>query len=97
MGKTIQIERRQRGFFGYVFLLVFVLSQFFMLFACSSGMMNVAEQGQHLSGSMKNAHDAGAGLGLMMLLFTWAAVTFVFGALAYATRGKKIIETIRED
>lgn len=95
--RTLQIERRKKGFFGYLFLVLFVASQCFMLYACIGGVMKVAEEGQQLTGDAKIAHDAGAGIGIMLLMFLWAAVTIVFGGLAYATRGKKIIETVEQE
>jgi hypothetical protein len=74
MAKTVQIERRQRGLFGYFFLLLFVASQRFMLYACVAGVSNVADQSANVSSELRSAHDAGVGQGMMMLMVMLCSV-----------------------
>ena len=47
--------------------------------------------------SMRNAYNAGAGIGIMMLLFVWAAGAVVFGLLAHFTRGKRELIEIESE
>jgi hypothetical protein len=51
--------------------------------------MDGAEIGKTVDPRYRSAHDAGAGLGVMIMLVFWAAGAVVFGLLAHFTRGKR--------
>lgn len=93
--RTIQVERRQRGFFGRIFQILFWLFNILMLiwlFTSLAGMGEVATK------ATSDAEKAGAGLGIIVglgiILWTWLIGGLVFGLMMYASRGKKVIETI---
>lgn len=93
MGEEVtrrMIERRRRGFFGWVFLLIFWGFNALMLFSILGG---VGENAKHVATiadpQMRKAYEAGTGLGIMIWLIFWAAGAVVFGLLAHFTRGKR--------
>ncbi|MEO1406069.1 MAG: hypothetical protein AAFV54_06220 [Pseudomonadota bacterium] len=93
--RTVQIERRQRGFFGRIFQVLFWLFNILMLLFLVSA---IAGMGDVANDAMSDAEKAGAGLGMFLglgiILWTWLIGGLVFGLMMYASRGKKITETI---
>ncbi|MBY0562453.1 hypothetical protein [Hyphomicrobium sp.] len=90
-------ETYQRGPLNRISTWLFWGWNIFMIWAIFKGANDVATSTnyQHLSGDEKKWVEAGAGLGIMINIFFWAAGAVVFGALKYFTRGKKIIvETV---
>lgn len=84
------IEKRKRGFFGWIFLLLFFGFNILMLIGLFAGVSENAKQATTISDArLRQAHDAGTGLGIMVLLVFWAAGAVVFGLLAHFTRGKR--------
>ena len=81
------VETRSRGFFGWTFLLLFWGWNLLMVGALFKGVAatNCAE----LATEAASVCAAGAGLGMMMVLFMWAIGDVVFGMLAFFTRGKR--------
>ena len=96
MTKIIRRESRRRGFFGWIFLLLFVGFNIFMAWAFVAGMANAA--------SVEVANDAesagraiGGAIGASMLLGIWASGAVIFGILVLLSRGRKtIIEEVVE-
>lgn len=78
MNSPVYIERHKRGFFGWIFLIIFILWNLFML--------------SWAVATMGLAGGAGAtGLALFLLLFIWAIGSVVTGLLVLVTRGSKTI------
>ena len=91
--KTVRFtEKRQRGIFGWFFLLLFWGWQILMAY---SVVMGLAGSGNDMARYTTEAERAGAAIGttigFSILLTLWAVGSVVFGALAFFTRGKKII------
>lgn len=93
--RTVQIERRQRGFMGRFFQFLFWAFNILMFLWLASALAGMGEVANNAS---SEAEKAGAGLGIMlglgMIFSTWLTGALVFGLMMYASRGKKIIETI---
>lgn len=84
-------ETRKRGVVGWIFLLLFWGFNALMAWALFAGIGENVERAQQLTGAARQGHDIGTGLGIMIMLFFWAAGAVVFGAMAYFTRGKLVI------
>ncbi|MCB1397565.1 MAG: hypothetical protein KDJ98_16700 [Rhodobacteraceae bacterium] len=92
MQRTTRIERRKRGFFGWVFLLLFWGFQIFMVWSLVAGLANVGTSAAALQTEAERAGAAiGATLGVGIILSIWAAGSIILGLLMFATRGSKII------
>ena len=84
------IEKRRRGIVGWIFLLLFWGFNILMLVALFSGLsQNAADYKTLANEAERQGHAAGTGLGIMMLLMTWAAGAGVLGLLVLFTRGRK--------
>lgn len=84
------VEKRRRGFFGWVFMLLFWAFNALMVVSLFSGISKNAEQYRTLATEAeRQGAAAGTGLGIMMLLMTWAAGAVVLGLLVLFTRGRK--------
>lgn len=96
MTKVIRRESRRRGFFGWIFLLLFIGFNILMAWAFVAGMTNVA--------SVKVANEAesagraiGGFIGASMLLGFWASGAIILGIIVLLTRGRKtVIEEVVE-
>lgn len=84
------VERRKRGFFGWIFLLIFIAWNLLMLFAFVKGMSAVSDTAG-MSAAEKAGHDVGAGIGAIVILVVWALGSVITGLLALLTRGSKTI------
>lgn len=93
--RIVQIERRQRGFFGRAFQIFFWLFNILMLLWLVTSLVGMGELANKAT---NDAEKAGAGLGIILglgvIFWTWLIGGLVFGLMMYASRGKKIIETI---
>ena len=89
MARIIRKEVRKRGFFGWVFLLIFLGFNALML-AWLVSYWNLV--GGHLT-SGTDAGRAGTAIGATMatgvIFFFWAAGALITGLLALLTRGRK--------
>lgn len=95
MANTIQIERRKRGFFGWIFLILFWLFNAVMLVSCVSGLSSVSTTYSGLSNGAERAGAAiGTTIGMTMILGVWAAGAVILGLLVLFSRGPKFIETV---
>ncbi len=94
---TYQIERRKRGFFGWIFLVAFWLFNAFMAFALFAGLSNVSNMSSTLTSDAERAGAAiGTTIGASMILGIWLAGAVILGLFVLFTRGTKIIETIEK-
>lgn len=84
------IERYRRGFFGWIFLLIFWGWNLLMVWALLKG-ASATDCSQYASQAEQSGCNAGAGIGIMMVMVMWAVGSVVFGLLAYFTRGRKEI------
>lgn len=87
------IERRKRGFFGWIFLLTFFAFNALMVLWLGSYWGVVGEaitEGQ--SEAARAGATIGGTIGTGVILFTWACGSVILGLLVMMTRGKKIIE-----
>jgi hypothetical protein len=88
------IERRKRGFFGWIMLLIFWLANGFMALWLIVTINHWSNMAHEVSTAGKAGAAIGVGMGLTFLLATWFFVAIITGLLAYMTRGRKeIIET----
>ncbi len=89
MGKRT-IERRKRGFFGWIFAAMFwgwnVLMVIWLFAALSE---NSSQYEQLTSEAERQGYAAGTGLAFMFVLIIWAMGAVVFGLLSYFTRGRR--------
>ena len=92
MAKMVRREIRKRGFFGWVFLLLFLCFNALMLWAMFAGLAGVGEVASGLESEAEQAGAAiGATLGIGFLLVIWACGAVILGLLAILTRGSKTI------
>ncbi len=96
MSKTIRVERRQRGVFGWVFLILFWVFNAFMAWGLFEGLANTSEVAATATTEAQKAGAAiGTALGVSMVLGIWMAGAAILGLLVLMTRGRKVItETI---
>jgi hypothetical protein len=91
MGHTVRIERRKRGFFGWLFLLIFFAFNVLMiawLFTYWSEVLPLANSG---SEAEKAGAAIGATMGTGVILVFWACGAIVLGLFTLLTRGRKVI------
>lgn len=84
-------EVRKRGFFGWLFLIVFLLFNLLMLFMVVASMTGMADMPEPSSEAEAAGRALGAGLAGGFLIFIWAAGAVITGLLALLTRGSKTI------
>ena len=96
MAKIIRREVRRRGFFGWIFLLIFLAFNALMLaWVITSGTMINALPPS--SGSADYAGRLiGSAVGFGAIIFVWTAGAVITGLFALLTRGRKtyIEETV---
>lgn len=95
MATIIRRETRKRGFFGWVFLLLFILFNIFMLVWMVGGMSS-ATSTVAVGEAQQAGRAIGTALGAGIILFIWMAGAIILGLFALLTRGRKTIieETI---
>lgn len=93
MVKTVRTEVRKRGFFGKLFMVLFVIFNLLMLAWLISYWVQVApmvtQKPEHSAAQTGAA--LGATLGTGFLIAFWAAGDIILGLLAFLSRGKKVI------
>jgi hypothetical protein len=96
MARTVRIEKRQRGVFGWIFLVAFWAWNVFMGIGLIGGIANNVEMADHISGEAQKAgHAIGTVMGAGMLFVIWVLGAILLGLFVMLTRGKKIItETV---
>lgn len=97
MARIVRREIRKRGFFGWVFLLIFVIFNLMMLGWSVSWWGTVMNDPEPLPQHARAA-TAGTVIATAILLGIWAAGAIVTGMFVLLTRGKKILieETVDE-
>ncbi|TAA54800.1 hypothetical protein [Shinella sp. JR1-6] len=90
MATIIRKEVRKRGFFGWVFLLIFIGFNLLMLLWIIAGLSAVG--GAPAASDAENAGRAiGSAIGVGIIFFIWACGSIILGLLALVTRGRKTI------
>lgn len=94
--RIIRRETRKRGFFGWIFLILFWAFNALMLFWLIS-YFNVIGQTEVHSSAEAAGRTIGGTIGTGMLLFMWAAGAIILGIITLLTRGQKtIVEEVVE-
>jgi hypothetical protein len=84
------IEKRRRGFFGWIFLLLFWGFNLLMVYSLFVGLNDNAQKyAQLTTDAERTGFAAGTGIGVVLILMIWAFGAVIFGALAYFTRGRR--------
>lgn len=90
MGKVIRREVRKRGFFGWVFLLVFLGFNLLMVAWMLLYWSEVAKIST-TSDAGRTGQAIGSVIGTATIAFFWVAGAVVTGLFALLTRGRKTI------
>jgi hypothetical protein len=88
------IEKRRRGFFGWIFLSLFWLSNAFMAAWLVATLSSWGSLPKAVSQAEKTGAGLGMAMGLGMIFSIWACVAAVTGLFALMTRGRKEITEI---
>lgn len=84
------VERRRRGMFGWVFLLMFWGWNALMALSLFAGLADNAGTYRTLATEAeRTGFAAGTGIGVMMILMVWALGAVILGLAAYFTRGRR--------
>lgn len=89
MPKIIRKETRKRGFFGWIFLLVFLGFNALMIVWLVSYWNLVGGSLSSGSEAARTGSAIGATIGTGMIVFFWMAGAVITGLLALVTRGRK--------
>jgi hypothetical protein len=93
MATIVRREVRKRGFFGWLFLLLFLGFNVFMVMWMVSAVALVADGPAAVTEAEKAGRAIGAGIGMTFILVIWALGAVVTGLLALLTRGSRTIVT----
>ena len=94
MAETIKrrmVERRRRGFFGWIFLVIFWLANGFMALWLFGAMTHWGKMATPVTDAEKAGAGLGMAVGLGVIFSIWACVAAVTGLFAMMTRGRKEI------
>lgn len=92
MATVTRIEKRKRGFFGWIFLIVFWGFNALMAVAFFSALgESSTANAYYAEGMYRDAHAAGTMIGAGMLIGIWFFVAALLGLFVLLTRGSKII------
>lgn len=91
MSRIIRRETRKRGFFGWLFLLLFFAFNAFMLYALAGGFANVASTPSPTDSASQAGRAIGIAMGSGFLIFIWVAGAVILGLFALLTRGRRTI------
>jgi hypothetical protein len=96
MAKIIRKEVRKRGFFGWLFLLIFLGFNALMLLWLLTYWGSIGGNLSSGSEAARTGSAFGATIGTAMIFFFWAAGALITGLFALLTRGRKtyVEETI---
>ncbi len=86
----VRREKRQRGFFGWVFLLMFIAFNLLMVLWIGSYWSTLAER-VATSDAEQVGKAIGGTIGTGMLLTLWAIGDIILGIFVLLSRGQKII------
>jgi hypothetical protein len=91
-----RVEKRKRGFFGFIFKWLFILFNLLMILWLGSYLFAIGDQyGKITSDAERTGAAIGATMGTGMLLVLWALGDLILGMLTFFTRGKMIIVETR--
>ncbi len=90
MTKIIRRETRKRGFFGWIFLLLFIAFNLIML-AWLVSYWNVLSNSAATTDAEKVGTAIGGTIGSGILLAVWALGDIILGLFVLLTRGRKTI------
>lgn len=93
MATVVRREVRKRGFFGWVFLLIFLAFNLFMLAWLVSYWGAIADNVPARSDAEMAGRAIGGTIGSGILFFFWVCGAIITGLLALLTRGRKTIIT----
>ncbi|WP_420023737.1 hypothetical protein ACN9JG_06150 [Cereibacter azotoformans] len=98
MATIIRTEKRKRGLFGWVFLILFWGFNLLMLVTTLAGLAGTGEQMQAAVSDAERAGTAiGTALGMGVIMAIWLPGAALLGIFVWLTSGKKIItETTTE-
>jgi hypothetical protein len=92
MATITRIEKRQRGIFGWLFLIIFWAFNALMAFGLFAGISGNVSQGAQLATEAEQAgHAIGTAIGVGMILSIWLTGALILGLLVWLTAGKKVI------
>jgi hypothetical protein len=84
------IEKRRRGFFGWIFLTAFWLWNAFMAFTIYLTATNQIDQyGKLTSDAERIGYTAGANIGITLAVIIWGVGAVILGMFAHFTRGRR--------
>lgn len=90
---TVQIERRRRGFFGWIIAILFWGFHVIMALWVYLGITGASTRIAPIqSGAERAAATIGSGIGLSLVLIIWVIGTAILGTMMLFTRGRR--ETI---
>jgi hypothetical protein len=95
--RVIERETRRRGFFGWVFLVIFLAFNAFMVFFLITYWNLLAEMPATKTEWERAGATIGGILGTGTILFFWASGGVITGLLALLTRGRKRQTIIEEE
>lgn len=90
MATIIRKEIRKRGFFGWVFLLLFIGFNILMLLWLVAG-VNAAGSVPAASEAESAGRAVGTAIGTGIILFVWVCGAGILGLFTLLTRGRKTI------
>ncbi len=97
MAKTVRTEKRQRGVFGWIFLILFWGFNAIMLFSIIAGIAgNTAGMEQLATDAERTGYAAGTAIGVGLMIMLWAAGAIILGLFVFLTGGKKVITETTE-
>jgi hypothetical protein len=91
MSRIVRREVRKRGFFGWVFLLVFLGFNGLMLLWLGTYWANIAPLVNEGSEAAKAGGAIGGAIGTGMIMTLWLIGALITGLLALLTRGGKTV------
>jgi hypothetical protein len=90
MATVVRREIRKRGFFGWLFLLLFLAFNLLMI-AWLASYWSLLAQTTELTEAARVGKTIGGTIGSGALLLLWAMGSVILGLLAILTRGSKVI------
>lgn len=92
MATVVRIERRKRGIFGWLFLILFWGFNLLMGISILAGISDSGTAMQGLASDAERAgYAAGTAIGVSFLVILWAAGSLILGLFVLLTRGSKVI------
>ena len=91
MATIVRRETRKRGFFGWIFLLIFLAWNLLLAYAFLAGLSNVATSNGPTDAASRAGAAIGTTIGAGLILGIWAAGALITGLFALLFRGSKVI------